>query len=71
MLTVCIQVPTPACSCVHVCPPQIQQVFNERDILTWNDQNPFVVGLWCTFQTKVLNAREEEEERDEEGEEEG
>ena len=32
---------------------QIQQVFNERDILTVA-QNPFVVGLWCTFQTKVL-----------------
>ncbi len=33
---------------------QAQQVFNERDILTFAE-NPFVVGLWCTFQTKVGN----------------
>ena len=31
---------------------QVQQVFYERDILTFAE-NPFVVGLWCTFQTKV------------------
>ena len=31
---------------------QVQQVFYERDILSFAD-NPFVVGLWCTFQTKV------------------
>ena len=31
---------------------QVQQVFTERDILTFAE-NPFVVGLWCTFQTKV------------------
>ena len=31
---------------------QVQQVFFERDILAFSE-NPFVVGLWCTFQTKV------------------
>lgn len=31
---------------------QVQQVFFERDILSFAE-NPFVVGLWCTFQTKV------------------
>lgn len=31
---------------------QVEQVFTERDILTFAE-NPFVVGLWCTFQTKV------------------
>ena len=31
---------------------QVQQVFYERDILTFAE-NPFVVGMWCTFQTKV------------------
>ena len=31
---------------------QVEQVFYERDILTFAE-NPFVVGLWCTFQTKV------------------
>ena len=31
---------------------QVEQVFYERDILTFSE-NPFVVGLWCTFQTKV------------------
>ena len=31
---------------------QVQQVYNERDILSFAE-NPFVVGLWCTFQTKV------------------
>lgn len=30
---------------------QVQQVFCERDILTFAE-NPFVVGLWCSFQTK-------------------
>jgi microtubule-associated serine/threonine kinase len=30
---------------------QVEQVFYERDILTFAE-NPFVVGLWCTFQTK-------------------
>ncbi|XP_019850933.1 PREDICTED: microtubule-associated serine/threonine-protein kinase 3-like isoform X1 [Amphimedon queenslandica] len=30
---------------------QVQSVFNERDILTFSE-NPFVVGLWCTFQTR-------------------
>ena len=34
---------------------QVQQVFTERDILTFAE-NPFVVGLWCTFQTKVSMA---------------
>ena len=31
---------------------QVDQVFAERDILTFTD-NPFVVGLMCTFETKV------------------
>ena len=31
---------------------QVQQVFFERDILAFAE-NPFVVGLWCTFQSKV------------------
>jgi len=31
---------------------QVQQVYYERDILSFAE-NPFVVGLWCTFQTKV------------------
>jgi microtubule-associated serine/threonine kinase len=35
---------------------QVQQVFFERDILTFAE-NPFVVGLWCTFQTKVSLTR--------------
>ncbi|XP_064387144.1 microtubule-associated serine/threonine-protein kinase 2-like isoform X2 [Halichondria panicea] len=30
---------------------QVQQVFYERDILSFAE-NPFVVGLWCTFQDK-------------------
>ena len=35
---------------------QVQQVFYERDILSFAE-NPFVVGLLCTFQTKVrINA---------------
>ena len=31
---------------------QVDQVFAERDILTFTD-NPFVVGLFCSFETKV------------------
>jgi len=31
---------------------QVEQVFAERDILTFAE-NPFVVGLWCCFETKV------------------
>ena len=31
---------------------QVEQVFAERDILTFTD-NPFVVGLYCSFETKV------------------
>ena len=31
---------------------QVQQAYYERDILSFAE-NPFVVGLWCTFQTKV------------------
>ena len=31
---------------------QVDQVFNERDILTFTD-NPFVVSLYCSFETKV------------------
>ena len=30
----------------------MEQVFAERDILTFTD-NPFVVGLYCSFETKV------------------
>lgn len=30
---------------------QVQQVFAERDILTFAE-NPFVVGMWCCFETK-------------------
>lgn len=30
---------------------QLQQVFTERDIMTFSD-NPFVVALVCTFETK-------------------
>ncbi len=33
---------------------QVQQVYYERDILSFAE-NPFVVGLWCTFQTKVMH----------------
>ncbi len=36
---------------------QVQQVFYERDILSFAE-NPFVVGLWCTFQTKVRTVYE-------------
>ena len=31
---------------------QVEQVYAERDILTFSD-NPFVVGLYCSFETKV------------------
>lgn len=31
----------------------VEQVFAERDILTFTD-NPFVVSLYCSFETKVL-----------------
>ena len=30
---------------------KVQQVFAERDILTFAE-NPFVVGMWCSFETK-------------------
>lgn len=31
---------------------QVEQVFAERDILSFTD-NPFVVSLYCSFETKV------------------
>ena len=31
---------------------QVEQVYAERDIMTFTD-NPFVVGLFCTYETKV------------------
>jgi serine/threonine protein kinase len=31
---------------------QVEQVFAERDIMTFTD-NPFVVSLYCSFETKV------------------
>ena len=31
---------------------QVDQVFTERDILTFSD-NPFVVSLFCSFETKT------------------
>ena len=31
---------------------QVEQVFAERDILTFSD-NPFVVSFYCSFVTKV------------------
>jgi microtubule-associated serine/threonine kinase len=31
---------------------QVDQVYAERDIMTFTD-NPFVVGLFCSFETKV------------------
>ena len=36
---------------------QVEQVFAERDILTFSD-NPFVVSLYCSFETKVGDDRE-------------
>lgn len=32
---------------------QVEQVFAERDILTFSD-NPFVVSFYCSFETKVI-----------------
>jgi serine/threonine protein kinase len=32
---------------------QVEQVFAERDILTFTD-NPFVVSFYCSFVTKVI-----------------
>jgi len=37
---------------------QVEQVFAERDILTFTD-NPFVVSFYCSFETKVSADREE------------
>ena len=31
---------------------QVQNIFQERDVLTVAE-NPFAVGLWCSFQTEV------------------
>lgn len=31
---------------------QIEQVFAERDIMSFTD-NPFVVTMYCSFETKV------------------
>jgi len=31
---------------------QVEQVYAERDILTFTD-NPFVVSFYCSFETKV------------------
>lgn len=44
----------PTCAPPPLCPShlQVDQVFHERDILTYAE-NPFVVGFLCTFQTKV------------------
>lgn len=36
---------------------QVEQVFAERDILTFTD-NPFVVSFFCSFETKVSNVQE-------------
>ena len=35
---------------------QIEQVFLERDILSFTD-NPFVVSMYCSFETKVGTLR--------------
>lgn len=32
---------------------QIEQVFAERDIMSFTD-NPFVVSMYCSFDTKVM-----------------
>ena len=37
---------------------QVEQAFVERDIMTFTD-NPFVVALICTFETKNLKAARE------------
>jgi len=34
---------------------QVEQVYAERDILTFTD-NPFVVSFYCSFETKVGSA---------------
>lgn len=31
---------------------QVEQVFSERDIMSFTD-NPFVVSMYCSFETKV------------------
>ena len=31
---------------------QVQNIFQERDVLTVAE-NPFAIGLWCSFQTEV------------------
>ena len=35
---------------------QVDQVYAERDIMTFTD-NPFVVGLFCSFETKVRHGK--------------
>lgn len=32
---------------------QVEQVFAERDIMSFTD-NPFVVSIFCSFETKVI-----------------
>lgn len=32
---------------------QVEQVFAERDIMSFTD-NPFVVSMFCSFETKVI-----------------
>ena len=34
---------------------QVDQVFAERDIMSFTD-NPFVVSMYCSFETKVICA---------------
>jgi microtubule-associated serine/threonine kinase len=34
---------------------QIEQVFAERDIMSFTD-NPFVVTMYCSFETRVSNS---------------
>ena len=34
---------------------QVEQVFLERDILSFTD-NPFVVSMYCSFETKVSSS---------------
>lgn len=38
---------------ISYCVLQTEQVFAERDILTFAE-NPFVVGMWCCLETKVI-----------------
>lgn len=33
---------------------QVEQVFAERDIMSFTD-NPFVVSMYCSFETKVID----------------